>query len=205
MFARWFAPDQTPVIHRGNLILRGPRPADYDTWRTTRLSSRAFLKPYEPRWSETDLSRKVYKRRLKRARRESIAGNEFTFFIWIEGGAGAELAGGMTLSNIRRRVAQQANLGYWMAADHARKGIMSQAVAAILPFVFDELQLNRINAACLPDNLASRRVLEKNGFREEGYAENYLQIDGSWRDHVLFALTRQRYLASSVTGDRQRL
>lgn len=205
MFAHWFAPDQTPVIHRNNLVLRGPRPADYDAWRSTRLSSRNFLKPYEPRWSEADLSRKVFKRRLKRARRESIAGSEFSFLIWIDAQNGEELAGGLTLSNVRRRVAQQANLGYWMSADHAGKGIMSQAVAAILPFVFDELQLNRINAACLPDNLASKRVLEKNGFREEGYAENYLQIDGSWRDHTLFALTRQRYLASSVTGDRQRL
>jgi ribosomal-protein-alanine N-acetyltransferase len=67
------------------------------------------------------------------------------------------------------------------------------------------LQLNRVHAACLPDNQASRRVLEKNGFREEGFAENYLQIDGNWRDHVLYGLTRGRYLASSVTGDRQSL
>ena len=101
--------------------------------------------------------------------------------------------GGLTLSNIRRRAAQHVNLGYWMGEAHAGKGLMSEAVGTVLPFVFDTLGLHRIHAAFLPDNAASRRVLEKNGFREEGYAESYLQIDGRWADHVLFGLTRERH------------
>jgi len=63
----------------------------------------------------------------------------------------------------------------------------------VVPWCFEVLGLHRIHAAFLPDNMASRRVLEKNGFREEGYAENYLQIDGKWADHVMFGLTRERY------------
>jgi ribosomal-protein-alanine N-acetyltransferase len=73
---------------------------------------------------------------------------------------------------------------------------MTEAVSLAVPFCFETLGLHRIHAAFLPDNMASRRVLEKNGFREEGFAENYLQIDGKWADHVLFGLTRERYEAS---------
>lgn len=194
MFASWLARDATPVISLPGLILRGPRPGDYQEWRDVRLKSRSFLKPYEPRWSEADLARSVYRNRLDRGRRASVEGTEFTFFIFrVEKNRRPELVGGATLSNIRRRVAQHVNLGYWMSASHAGKGIMTRAVGGLLPFVFEELELHRIHAACLPDNMASRRVLEKNGFREEGYADNYLQIDGVWRDHVLYGLTRERY------------
>lgn len=101
--------------------------------------------------------------------------------------------GGLTVSNIRRRAAQHANLGYWMGAPFAGKGLMTEAVGTLLPFYFETLHLHRLHAAFLPHNIASRRVLEKNGFTEEGYAQNYLQIDGKWADHVLFALTRERW------------
>ncbi len=105
-----------------------------------------------------------------------------------------ELVGGVTLSNIRRRAAQAASLGYWMGVNRAGKGIMTRAVGLLLPFVFNELRLHRLEAACLPHNSASIRVLEKNGFRKEGLAENYLLINGKWQDQLLFALTLERYL-----------
>lgn len=146
----------------------------------------------------TSTVRRIYNGRLARGRRESNAGTEFTFFIFTQPQGQARLVGGITLSNIRRRVAQHVNLGYWMGADDAGKGTMTGAVATILPFVFNELALHRIHAACLPDNTPSRRVLEKNLFKEEGYAPNYLQIDGSWRDHVLYGLTRERFHATDV-------
>jgi ribosomal-protein-alanine N-acetyltransferase len=102
----------------------------------------------------------------------------------------------LTLSNIRRRAAQFVNLGYWMGQQYAGRGLMTEAVGTAIPFVFDTLGLHRIHAAFIPDNKASRRVLEKNGFKEEGFAENYLQIDGKWADHVLFGLTREHYESS---------
>lgn len=193
MLDRIFAPDRTPELMHGELLLRAARPGDYPQWRDVRLKSHAFLKPYEPRWSEVDLSPAVFRERLRRNRREAEAGTEFSFLIFRLAPKGDELCGGLTLSNIRRRAALHANLGYWMGVDSAGKGIMSEAVNTILPFVFSQLELRRLQAATLPGNMASRRVLEKNGFREEGYAEDYLQIDGAWQDHVLYALTRDRY------------
>src|SRR5690606_4106904 len=99
----------------------------------------------------------------------------------------------MTLSNIRRRAAQFVTLGYWMGQSYAGRGLMSEAVSMAMPFVFETLDLHRVHAAFLPTNIASRRVLEKNGFVEEGFAERYLQIDGRWEDHVMMGLTRERW------------
>ena len=193
MFGRWFGRDDTPEIRSGKLVLRAPVRGDFQAWHDVRLESRDFLRPYEPRWSETDLNMAVFQARLQRGRREARAGTGFSFFIFVEEDGQLRLAGGITLSSIKRRAAQYVILGYWMSQKDANKGIMTRAVGAILPFVFDTLGLHRIHAACLPENLASRKVLEKNGFKQEGFAEHYLQIDGKWRDHVLFGLTREQY------------
>jgi ribosomal-protein-alanine N-acetyltransferase len=196
MMLTWFARDDTPVLMGPRVTLRAPRAGDYMAWRNLRRESRDFLKPYEPRWSEADLSHRVYSSRLKRGREEAKAGSDYSFFIFLRQDGRETLVGGVTLSNIRRRAAQFVNLGYWMGREHAGQGLMTEAVGMIIPFVFETLGLHRIHAAFLPDNVASRRVLEKNGFKEEGFAENYLQIDGKWCDHVLFGLTRERYEAS---------
>jgi ribosomal-protein-alanine N-acetyltransferase len=185
--------DETPVLRSPRLVLRGPRPRDYVPWRNLRRESRDFLKPFEPRWSEADLTRRVFMARLRRGRQEAAAGTDYNFLIFLVEGRRESLVGGLTLSNIRRRAAQHVNLGYWMGRSHAGRGLMTEAVGLIVPFAFNTLSLHRIHAAFLPNNTASRRVLEKNGFREEGYAENYLQIDGRWADHVLFGLTREQY------------
>jgi ribosomal-protein-alanine N-acetyltransferase len=192
----WSTHEETPTLHGRRVTLRAPRWSDYDDWRALRRGSREFLKPFEPRWTDADLSRSVFSARLRRNREEALAGTDFTYFIFLSEPGSPRLVGGLTLSNIRRRAAQHVTLGYWMGRDHAGKGLMGEAVGVVLPYVFETLGLHRIHAAFLPANIASRRVLEKNGFREEGYAENYLQIDGKWADHVLFGLTRERYEAA---------
>jgi ribosomal-protein-alanine N-acetyltransferase len=94
----------------------------------------------------------------------------------------------VTLSNVQRGVAMSCSLGYWVGERHARQGIMSEAITSLLPFVFDTLGLHRLEAACLPSNVASRELLRKLSFHEEGFARAYLRINGQWHDHLLFAL-----------------
>lgn len=183
----------TPEIRGDGLLIRSPRQNDFQAWRNLRVASRSFLTPFEPRWSEAELSARSFISRVRRNRRDALYGTEFSFFIFTLVGRRSTLVGGLTLSNVRRRAFQNVTLGYWMGAEFAGKGIMTRSVALILPFVFDTLALHRIEAACLPDNTASRRVLAANGFREIGIAERYLQINGEWRDHLLFALTREHY------------
>lgn len=192
----WPSRDPTPVLAGRRVTLRSPQPRDFAAWQHLRRESRAFLKPFEPRWGEADLAHQVYRARLRRGREEAAQGTDFTFFVFTGDQRKARLVGGLTLSNIRRRAAQHVNLGYWMGERYAGQGLMTDAVGAVLPFAFETLGLHRIHAAFLPDNMASRRVLEKNGFQEEGYAEGYLQIDGRWADHVLFGLTRERWEAA---------
>ena len=196
----WFARDDTPVLLGERVTLRAPRPADFRAWRDLRLRSRAFLKPFEPRWTEADLTAQVYRARLRRGRQEALAGTDYTFFVFLNEEGRQVLAGGVTLSNIRRRAAQFGSLGYWMGENYAGRGLMTQSVRLVVAYAFDQLLLHRVHAAFLPHNMASRRVLEKNGFREEGYAESYLQIDGRWADHVLFGLTRERYVTLAGQG-----
>ncbi len=177
---------------------------DYDQWATLRRQSYDFLRPYEPRWSEKDLARRIYAHRVKRARIEAEEGTDYTFFVFLHDGQKDILVGGVTLSNIRRRAAQFANLGYWMGQRYAGQGIMSRAVALLIPFAFETLDLHRLHAAFIPNNRASRRVLEKNGFKEEGFADHYLQIDGRWADHILMGLSRERWMMLSWQKSTQR-
>lgn len=183
----------TPEISGDGLLIRSPQQSDYQAWSDLREASRAFLTPFEPRWSDAELSQRNFAARVRRNRKDALYGCEYSLLIFQQSGGRSTLTGGMTLSHIRRRSFQNVTLGYWMGAQYAGNGIMKRAVALILPFVFDTLSLHRIEAACLPDNVASRRVLLSNGFREIGIAEKYLQINGEWRDHTLFALTRERY------------
>jgi len=196
MMLTWFSRDDTPTLMGSRVSLRAPRSSDYTAWRDLRRLSRDFLKPFEPRWSESDLALRVFSARLRRSREEVRAGTDYSFFLFIHVNDTEQLVGGITLSNVRRRAAQFVNLGYWMGQPYAGKGLMTEAVGLVVPFCFETLGLHRIHAAFLPDNMASRRVLEKNGFREEGFADSYLQIDGRWADHVLFGLTRERYEAT---------
>ena len=189
----WSPPTPSIALRGPRVLLRLPQMGDYGAWYALRRASRDFLRPFEPRWTEADLGRRVFATRVRRAREEAEEGTDYSFFIFLVSGQTETLVGGITLSNVRRRAAQVVNLGYWMGQKFAGQGLMSEAVGVSLPFVFETLDLHRIHAAFLPGNAASRRVLEKNGFAEEGFAEKYLQINGRWEDHVLFGLTRERY------------
>jgi ribosomal-protein-alanine N-acetyltransferase len=110
------------------------------------------------------------------------------------------LVGAITLDNIRRGPAQSATLGYWVGQSHARQGFMREAIEAVVHYAFAQMDLSRIEAACLPENTPSRGVLEKSGFKYEGVAQSYLQINGRWRTHVLYACLRNDRRGRTTAG-----
>jgi [ribosomal protein S5]-alanine N-acetyltransferase len=176
-----------PAISGTHVSLRAPVAADFDAWARLRHESRDFLKPWEPTWAPDELSKEAFRRRLRRYAQATRDGTGHIFFVFDKR-TGA-LVGGCQLSNIRQGVAQSAaTLGYWMGERHAGKGLMTDAVTALTRYCITKLGLHRIEAACLADNAASRRVLTKAGFVEEGAARKYLKINGQWRDHLLFAI-----------------
>lgn len=168
--------------------LRTPQMSDYAEWADLRERSRAFLTPWEPVWPRDDLTRTAFRRRLRRYAQDIREDQAYPFFVFRV--PDDRLLGGITLSNVRRGVAQTCSLGYWMGAAHAGKGYMTAAVRAVVPFVFETLCLHRLEAACLPHNMASIRLLERVGFQREGLARRYLCINGLWQDHLLYALLR---------------
>lgn len=169
-----------------DIFLRPPQIADYPMWAELRSASRDFLKPWEPSWASDDLTRNAFRRRIRRYQQENRDGHAHALFIFRK--EDEQLVGGLNLANIRRGVTQSANLGYWMGATYAGQGYMSAAVRSALPFAFKTVGLHRVEAACIPDNLRSINLLQRIGFQREGYAREYLCIDGQWRDHVLFAI-----------------
>jgi ribosomal-protein-alanine N-acetyltransferase len=172
-----------------NVYLRPPRDSDWREWAELREVSRDFLEPWEPTWPKDALTRSAYRRRLRHYGEQWRNGSGYSFFVVRR--SDAALLGGLTLSNVRRGITQSGSLGYWIGKPYAGQGVMTEAVRSALCFCFDNLTLHRVEAACLPTNIASRRLLDKCGFREEGYATKYLKINGEWADHVLFALLRE--------------
>ena len=186
VFLRSVPLTETPPSIRGDgVYLRVPTLADHGEWALLRGQSRNFLAPWEPLWPVDDLTRGAYRRRVRRYQTEIRDDDAYTFFVFRDDDV---LMGGLTIGNVRRGVTQAASVGYWVGEPHARQGVMTRAVGAAIPFAFDHLRLNRLEAACLPTNTASIRLLEKCGFSREGYARRYLCINGEWQDHLLYAM-----------------
>ena len=177
-----------PLVEGSGVYLRAPQMADFPEWAALREASRAFLSPWEPTWPHDDLTRSAFRRRLKRYAEDLRSDQAYPFFLFRK--EDNVLVGGLTLANIRRGVAQAGSLGYWMGERHAGCGHMAAAVMALIPFSFGTLRLHRLEAACIPTNVASIRLLEKTGFTREGFAREYLCINGTWQDHLLYALLK---------------
>jgi [ribosomal protein S5]-alanine N-acetyltransferase len=186
-FLRSSIGQESAFIVRGRgLWLRPPAMSDYAPWAELRARSREHLTPWEPMWQRDELSRSAFRRRVRHYQREARDDLGYSFLIVRDGDE--QLLGGLTLSNVRRGVTQAAVLGYWVGLPFVRNGYMSVAVGAVARFAFEDLRLHRLEAATMPGNAASIRVLERNGFRREGIAQRLLKINGTWEDHVLHAL-----------------
>lgn len=185
MLQRSFFRRDYPVLEGAKVLLRIPRPSDYAAWATLREESRAFLAPWEPVWAHDELTRKAYRQRLRRYQYDYQQGYAYSFFLFDR--EQGNLLGGISLSNIRRGAAQTGTIGYWMGEKFAGQGAMFDALQCVIPFAFDTLRLHRLEAACIPNNKRSVRLLEKAGFEREGLLRSYLCINGSWHDHYLYA------------------
>ena len=175
-------------IETERMTLRPPVHSDFRAWSALRAKSIGYLTPWEPSWAEDHLSRKAFTNRVYWAQRSVSGGTALPLFlIRREDDA---LLGAITLDNIRRGPAQAGTLGYWTGEPFARQGYMREAINALVHYAFTRLDLSRLEAACLPENVASRGLLEASGFKYEGVAQSYLQIDGRWRTHVLYASLR---------------
>jgi len=175
-----------PRVVTERLVLRPPKLSDWEAWAELRSDSRDFLVPWEPIWTIDSLSKANFRARLRRYAREVKDDLGQAFFIFNQDNH--DLIGGITLGNIRRGVAQTGTLGYWTGQRHARQGYMYEALCGLIPALFDEFGLRRVEAACLPSNIPSSRLLEKVGFTKEGLAREYLCINGVWHDHLLYAI-----------------
>lgn len=170
------------------LMLRPPQHTDFSAWTALRRSSAAFLQPWEPEWAGDHLTRKAFTARVYWSQRTIANGSAAPLFIFRQ--QDEVLLGAITLDNIRRGPAQDGTIGYWIGEQYARHGYMREAIQALTHHSFQVLDLSRLQAACLPENAASRGLLESSGFKYEGVAQSYLQINGRWRNHVLYANLR---------------
>ncbi|MGD9669158.1 MAG: GNAT family N-acetyltransferase [Hyphomicrobiaceae bacterium] len=204
--------EPAPIIRGKGVMLRAPAMTDYPRWAELRALSRDHLTPWEPLWSRDELTRSAFRRRVRHYQREAREDLGYSYLVFAapqpadasvrrqldsDGRlvsiarsmqTSPALVGGVTLTNVRRGVTQAATLGYWLGAPYVRRGLMHDALSALIPFAFDVLRLHRIEAAVMPANAASLRVLARLGFSREGLARRYLKIAGRWEDHLQFAL-----------------
>lgn len=168
------------------VLLRSPRVEDFSEWRDLRQTSREFLEPWEPEWRDDELLLSSFRKRV--AQYASLAHEDRAYAFFIFDVSGEKLVGALTLSNLRRGVAQMATLGYWIGAPFANRGYMTDALTAAITFARVDLDLHRLEAACLPANTPSVRLLQRCGFTREGFATSYLKINTQWEDHILWGL-----------------
>ena len=185
-------------IDTERLVLRLPLHSDYRAWAALRGESASFLQHWEPTWAEDHLARKAFTNRVFWAERSYKSDAALALFLIRR--EDQALLGALTLDNIRRGPSQAGTIGYWIGARYARQGYMKEAIAGMVHHAFSRMDLSRIEAACLPENVASRGALEKAGFKYEGVAQSYLQINGRWRNHVLYSALRHDRRGPTTVG-----
>ena len=168
------------------VFLRPPKRRDALKWQKLRMSSKSFLVPWEPSWTASSCTRRAYLRYFKNSNYLANMDRAYSFLIFKT--EDKTLLGGINIGNVRRGVSQSASLGYWIGAKHSRNGYMKEALKLLIPSLFVDLRLNRIEAATLEENIASKNLLKKIGFKKEGVLRKYLKINGTWRDHILYGL-----------------
>ena len=175
-------------INTERCYLRLPNLKDFESWVNLRKKSEDFLSKWEPERDRNFYSMTLFKSRVKWAKKKFNEKKVIHAFIFRQDDG--LLIGAITLDNVRRGPAQSASIGYWLGEPFQKKGYMFEVVKALIFYVFKNFDLSRLEAATLPENQASRRLLEKVGFKYEGVSQSYLQISGRWRNHIMYSFLR---------------
>ncbi len=191
-------PGWPAVLHdaQSGVTLRPYRRSDATAWSQVRRANEEWLAPWEPTppggaWADLN-SPTSFRLVHKELRKVARAGHAMPFAVCLRTPDNVErLVGQVTLGNIVRRAFCSAYAGYWVDARVAGRGVIPTALALAVDHAFDQGGLHRIEVNIRPENAASRRVVEKLGFREEAYHQKYLHIAGAWRDHIGYALTTE--------------
>jgi len=184
----------SPLTLEGRRVqLRPLQASDWEGWREVRRRCRDWLVKWEPRASaaypDPTEDRRAFVARCGARDREREMGSGYGFGVFVDGCFGGEI----NLNSIQRGPFQNAYIGYWMDEALAGNGYTPEAVAVLLGFAFEDLGLHRVQISIIPRNRASRRVVEKLAIREEGVAQRYLEINGTWEDHIRFAVTSEEW------------
>lgn len=173
------------------VVLRPYRLEDFEAWREVRLSNIDWLEHWEPLGppSDTRYTYEEFARAVTESEARARADRGYRFLVWEDG----ELRGQVALNEISRGAFQNVHIGYWVDGRHAGRGLIPEAVRLLIGYAFTTLRLHRVQAAVIPRNQASTRVLEKVGMRLEGMAARYIQINGVWEDHNVYAITSEEW------------
>jgi [ribosomal protein S5]-alanine N-acetyltransferase len=187
----------SPRLYGKRVMLRPLANNDFAAWRDVRIRNEGWLVPWEPQrpigMADPTRDRAAFEARCAARERERVADHAYPFGVFID----QQFVGEVNLNNVARGALQGATIGYWIDRDRAGHGYIAEAVVVILRFAFEQLQLHRIEICIVPRNSNSRRVVEKLGLRCEGVAERFLEIAGTWEDHLRFAITSEEWLAQS--------
>lgn len=178
------------------VTLRPPQAGDYQQWSKVRRRNRDYLQEFEPTWPKNCLGKEFFTRRLRRQIADWRSGRAYSFLIFKKDND--VLIGGVNINHVCRGAAQYGTLGYWLDEAEQGMGYMAESLRLIINFGFKDLRLHRFNAGCLAHNERSANLLLKLGFEEEGFAKNYVQINGAWQDHRLFGLPIESWQASAA-------
>jgi ribosomal-protein-alanine N-acetyltransferase len=186
-----------PRLFGRRVMLRPLAPNDFAAWREVRVRNESWLVPWEPLRSEAlpdpTRDRVAFEARCSARDRERSSDHAYPFGVFVD----QRFAGEINLNNVTRGALQSATIGYWIDEAQAGKSYIAEAVVVVMKFAFDELQLHRLEICIVPRNTNSRRVVEKLRLRNEGIAERYLEINGTWEDHVRYAITTEEWAARS--------
>ena len=194
MAQRHPARTSSPVrLYGRRVVLRPLTASDFRAWSEVRQHNDEWLTVWEPsrpaHQADPVTDRAAFTTRCQHRDRDRAAGSAFQFGLFVD----QQVVGEVNLNNIIRGAMQSGTIGYWIDRRHAGHAYVAEAVVVVLQFAFEQLLLHRVEICIVPRNTRSRRIMEKLEIREEGTAERYLEINGTWEDHVRYGITIEEW------------